>query len=491
MRRVVFLCAFLCLVTPVHAQEAMTAAALQQHMLQAQGKPPEQYREETITSTTGLGVYLRREFHRGDDYRVVYGTGSFQHQTGRLGGKDWDQDANGVTTIQAPLGAGRPIPQTVTVALVSQPFKAWRLASLDAGGYGTVQYVDPQTYLVVREEDVTPGGRIVKSYGNFRTADGYTMPYRISTDDGTNGTHSDADVITFGAREVSDADLAIPVSKNPVSFPPDRTSVTVPATFDVPRVDVHVTIGGRQLEFLLETGAPDVTLDPNVARALGLVAGVQNARANTSQTVVPEIRIGDLTMKNVVVSLAPVTSVEAIDTHVAGILGYDFMRGAGITIDYPKKRVTAVPPDHFPAPVMTPNSDILPLTVLDHAPAITARINGALSSRVIIDSGGPADLVVFASFLLRYPEITVSRIARPEDPVLYSGVTLPDVKGYRFAELLVGRLTFQVIDVAVIPSLEAYRPGVDAVLGYGLFDEFALGFDYAGGRLYVVNRQGK
>lgn len=492
MRRLLIVFAILSVVAPVRAQQAMTVAALQQHMADAQGKVPSQYREETMTSSTGLGIYLRREFRRGDDFRIVYGNGPFQHQRGRLGGKDWDQDANGITSIDASPGTGRPIPLTESVTMVSAPIKAWRYAKLDAGGFGIVQYVDPQTYRVVREEDITPAGHVVRTYSNFGTADGLTIAHHIVTDDEITGTHADADVITMSAHDVSDADLAIPPSRNFVTFP-GQAAVSIPATFDVPRVEAHVTIGGHKLDFLVDSAAPGIMLDPTVAQQLGLMSGPQNARSNTTQTVVPEIRVGDLTLKNVVATVAPLSTVEQIDTHAAGVLGYDFMRGATVTIDYKNKRVTAAPPDHFTPPAMTPETgDILPLAVWNHAPLITARINGALAFRVLLDTAAPADLVVFDSFLRRYPEIIAARIARSEDPILYGGIKIDGAKGYKLAEAVVGRFTFNVIDTAVVPALAPLYDGIqDAVFGYGLFDEFAMSFDYPSGRLYLVQPKGK
>ncbi|MBV8425485.1 MAG: aspartyl protease family protein [Candidatus Eremiobacteraeota bacterium] len=488
MRRLALLCALLCIVSPAYAQQSMTVDALRSNMLLASGKPPPQYREETVISTTGSGVYLRREFRRGDDYRIVYGTGPFQRQSGRLGGKEWDQDANGVTTVQPATGTGRIEATATTATLVSVPFKSYRLATLDAGGFGTVQYVDTQSYRIVREDDLTPAGKIVKSFDNYKTVDGYTMAYRIVTDNEVTGAHTDADVITFGARDIADSDLAIPPSRDLVTFPAGVTSVMLPASFQVPRFDVQVTIAGKKLTFLLDTASPGISLDPAVARQMGLFTAPQNARTNTSQTVVPEIRVGDLSMKNVVVALTPVSTYSEIDTQAVGTLGYDFMRGAELLVDYRNKRITAYTPDHFPAPAMTPNSDILPLGVYEHAPLISARINGALAYRVIIDTGAPADMVVLNSFLRRYPEITGPKFARAEDPILYGGAKLPDVKGYRFAEVVVGRIAFNVIDVAAVDALGSDPVDIDAAMGYGLLDEFAVGFDYAGGKLYLVNQ---
>ncbi len=156
------------MVSPVAAQQ-MDATTLTQRMIAAQGKPPNQYREEIIAASSLEGTFLRREYHRGLDFRIVYGTGPFQHQSGRTEGREWDQDANGITTLHdATLSQERVEPRRVTVTRVNQPIAAWRIADQDVHGYGTIQYLDPVTYLPVRVEDNTPTGTITTVYDDFQ-----------------------------------------------------------------------------------------------------------------------------------------------------------------------------------------------------------------------------------------------------------------------------------------------------------------------------------
>src|SRR5579872_2036329 len=161
------LCMTLCMVSPVAAQQ-MDVATLRQRMIAAEGKPPDQYREEIMTASSLEGTYLRRAYHRGLDYRIVYGTGPFLHKSRRFAAREWDQDANGITTMHDSTPSQERIePRKLTVSRVTQPGSSWRIADQDVHGYGTIQYLDPTTYHLVRLENMTPTGTITTTYEDF------------------------------------------------------------------------------------------------------------------------------------------------------------------------------------------------------------------------------------------------------------------------------------------------------------------------------------
>ena len=474
------LCALVGVTLPVQAQQGIDEATLRQRMAQAEGKPPEQYRKETISLSTALGTYLQREFHRGPDYRIVNGNGPYQHQNGRVADKIWDQSANGLTVISPPLGLGRPHARTVTI---SRAQEGWRMASLDTDGFGVVEYVDAQTYRPVRDERLTSIGKIVTTFGDYRTIAGYTMPFKITEDNQIEGVRTESDVATFDSRPIIDSDIAIPPSRNFIDFPAGGAPVVLPAAFDLPRIEVTVGIGEKKLKFLLDTATRGITLDVDVARQLGLTS-------KYLQVIVPEMHVGPLTMHNVVTDLAHVTSIERIDDQAVGLLGTDFFRGAGITVDFVNKRATAVPADKL-TPKMTPDSDIMLLSFSDRLPVVTSRINGALAFHMLLDDSAPADVVIFGSFLRRYPEIAATNISRLETAAIYPGASLPDAKGIKVAEVLIGKYSFEVVDATIVGAMKGYPLDADGLIGYKLFDEFALAFDYAGGKLYIIHHPPK
>ncbi|HTX03964.1 MAG TPA: retropepsin-like aspartic protease [Candidatus Acidoferrales bacterium] len=492
----VLLCMTLCVMNPVAAQQAMDADALRQRMIEAQGKPPVQYRAEIITSSSATGTFLRREYHRGIDFRIVSGAGPYQRQSGRFEGRDWDQDANGITTIHDVLPPEDRLDQRrVTVTRVNLPVASWRLADLDVHGYGLVQYIDPSTYHLVRTEVVSATGTVTTVYDDFRTVHGYTAPYHWITDDTTTGDHSDANMITFEATPITDADLAIPPSRDFVIFPAGGAPVTLPTNFNPPHIAVRVDVGGHTLKFLLDTSSPGITLDANVAQRLGLINSTQtllaNARRTGAQAIIPEMRVGDLTMHNVVVALGPVIADRQIDTESVGTLGYDFLRSATISIDFPDRKVTAAPSNKFTPPVMTPDSDILALHVIDHQPIVSVTLDSTVAQRMVLDTGAGADLILFDYFTRRYPELFTQKASTPEDPVLYSGAKEPDAKGYRMEEIHFGRYEFKGYDVVSMGALKNYPSETDGLVGPGFIEHFTTSLDLAGGKLYLVHKPGQ
>ena len=94
------------------------------------------------------------------------------------------------------------------------------------------------------------------------------------------------------------------------TFPAGVKTVTLPSKFGRQHVVVRIMVGTRGLDFLLDSGASGITIDTDVARQLGLPAyGQQSAvtaqRYTTARTIVPEMHIGDLVMRDVAVQIVP------------------------------------------------------------------------------------------------------------------------------------------------------------------------------------------
>ena len=78
-------------------------------------------------------------------------------------------------------------------------------------------------------------------------------------------------ITEYDAGPVTDADVAVAQSlRHLVRFPNGVTSLDLPATFGRQHVYVRVTINGRGLDYVLDTGASGISIDMQVARELGL-----------------------------------------------------------------------------------------------------------------------------------------------------------------------------------------------------------------------------
>ena len=509
--RFVLLCVTLCVMNPVAAQETMDETTLQGRIIAAEGKPPASYVETRRITMSNGREFATRTFHRGLDWST--------DGSGRFGGRVWDQDANGLTTIhESPSGLERPDARKVSITRVSQPLDAWKYEVLNAGGTGTIEYVDAKTYRVVREDKITHNGTVETDNDDFRTLDGFTFSAHAQIDDQISGVLTQSRLISLEMRAVTDAELAIPPSRKFVTFPAEQMQVDLPAEFidskdtqmsyfgvrqqgqdpGIVAVILRADIGGRLVDLALDSGAGSIVLDRSVVRDLGLKTYGQQSvisagRYTTASAVVPRLHVGSLEMRDVVVTSLPFTYDANRETKVVGLLGYDFIRSVGLTIDYARRKVTAMSPGNITPPVMTPNSDILPIRLGDHVPMVAARINGSIAERMIVDTGFSGDMALFDYFSRRYPEAVAPRVAaRVDSPWLLVGVggSIP-TKRYRLARVDLGRYHFAQFDASQVADPKIYEYAADGLIGTAILRHYTVTFDYAGGKMYLVHNEGQ
>jgi hypothetical protein len=150
---------------PAFADEAPPdVAAIRQHMREARAIPPV-YRRTTVTTSSNGTTTTVRYAVRGDEWREIVERGPFHTESGRTKDAEWHQNDNGQTVIDEPdPGVAKPEPTTTTVTRVHAPVEAWVIAELNKRGRGTREYVDPQSWRLVRDEDVTANGTITTVY---------------------------------------------------------------------------------------------------------------------------------------------------------------------------------------------------------------------------------------------------------------------------------------------------------------------------------------
>jgi aspartyl protease family protein len=104
-------------------------------------------------------------------------------------------------------------------------------------------------------------------------------------------------------------------------------------------------INDRPVEFMLDTGASDVSIPESVAEALGLHKGrivtyqTANGTIRAWQTVVEEIRLGELRVGPVRASINPNVSDTGILLGMSFLKHLDFsQQGNTLTLNYPQTR---------------------------------------------------------------------------------------------------------------------------------------------------------
>jgi predicted aspartyl protease len=262
----------------------------------------------------------------------------------------------------------------------------------------------------------------------------------------------------------------------------------LPSTFaDDGHVLVRLTINGRGLDFLLDSGASSITIDPGVAQQLRLTVSKRDqssanaGRFMTGAAVVPLMTVGDLTMRGAVVSIVPL-GFDFPGEKAVGLLGFDFICESSITIDYEHKTVTAERFGSYAAPE-GPHVIALPLRLGSQVPMTSVIINGAIAERMMIDTGAAGPFVLFDYFQRRHPETL---------PAVRQGVRMNGAGGEfdahraQFDAVTIGNVKFAHFVGYLVASRSSYSGDADGVIGPDFLHFFDVHLDYPNGTIYLV-----
>ena len=396
---------------PAVAADALpTVDEIQAHVRAAAGPRVPNYREVTDATAHGIATHSV-SIHSGRDYRTDVDAGPLHTAHGSVGGQSWHQNENGETVLTA-ADPGFAVPDTFvgTVARIASPVSGYVASSSDPRGVGYKRYVDAATWHVVRIDAVRPSGTTVTTYDDFRTVDGSTRPYHLSSTDGHAENDVDSHVTSFAAEPVDHNALAVPKARRTfVEFPAGTSVVDLPAREVHGKFIVRVDVGSRGLDFVLDSGdGVGIVIEDGVFKELGIpVVGTESngfnaGRFRQTTAVIPSMKVGSLTMRDVVVHTVP--SIDEQDAsgqyRAVGLLGFDFIDAVALKLDYVHGTVTAYDPATFHAPDETRGFD-LDLRLGTQTPNMTLTIDGAIGERFMLDTGGYGTLLVFDSFVRR------------------------------------------------------------------------------------------
>jgi clan AA aspartic protease (TIGR02281 family) len=497
---VALFCLFWAAAAGARADEALPDAATIHAKVVTAAAVPSAYRRTTVTTASNGATIIRQLIRRGEDWREIVEHGPFRTESGRFKGRLWHQNDNGQTVHDEPdPGEAKPDPTTTTVTRVHAPVEAYVVAELNKRGHGERRFVDPSTWRVVRDEDVTANGTIVTVYDDFREDGGRVFAHHWKIEDGYSRTTRDTRVTAYDPSDVPDAAVAIPASRRRlVEFPAGVTSATLPSKFGRRHVAVRVTINGRGLDFLLDTGASGLAIDSGVARELGLPAYEQRSavtagRYTTARTIVPEMRIGELVMKQVAVQMLPDAFEMEPGVKSVGLLGFDFLAELGVTIDYEHERVTAVYEPDYTAPA---GEHVIPLDVRigDGSPLASVAINGALGERFTLDTGAAGTFMIFDAFARKHPEALVDKSGGGYlRNMRFTGIGGEiETRPYQLGSVKLGPINFIDYVGYRVMNARSYEGDDDGLIGTDFLRLFTLGLDYAKSRVYLVpNKDGR
>jgi len=155
--------------------------------------------------------------------------------------------------------------------------------------------------------------------------------------------------------------------------------------------------GGHALRVLLDTGTDPSAVDAGLARRLalrtggsGLGQGAASDEVPFTEAVLPWLRLGDLTIRNL---FAPALDLSGLPFQIDVVLGYNVLRQLTLRIDYRRRLVTLAHPD-----VGLPDAAggvALPLVFFEHFPALRdLSIAGRPIALATLDTGSNAALTL-------------------------------------------------------------------------------------------------
>jgi hypothetical protein len=390
----------------------MTLETLLAKVQAARGNTAPARNEIEVWKIHELGVdgTLRR-VSRGRDWAETRTRDGIATADGSSGGATWRQNENGEVIVEQSSDAVDVDKKSVGQGFVRvrAPLDAWLVQTVATNGSTRRDYYDVTTFRLVRRERDELGTREYEVFEDYTTnAAGRTFARHVYGGDGRPDNDWDQQLVSDDlSSAVSPADVAIPGNRRTlVEFPAGRSTVRLPAQINRGLIVVRAQIAGQSLDFILDSGSDSITLDAARAERLGLafsgrgmttVAGSVPER----QAVIPEMDVGELTMRDVVVDTLPI-SVELDDNVKAvGLLGFDFLDGAAVTVNYDNGTVDATAPDAFAPP---PNATRIAAGMNFGVPEVSLALGGLQGDRFVVDTGAQqATVVLFRHFARLHP----------------------------------------------------------------------------------------
>ncbi|MDQ6925627.1 MAG: aspartyl protease family protein [Candidatus Eremiobacteraeota bacterium] len=450
-----------------------------------------------------------RDVWSDDDYRIDTTIGPFITAEGRFKGQRWETNENGYTLLKRgihqraeanvrALEKTDPGDDVKLLGRLHAPAEVYVVRVAPADGREERRFYEASSLRLLRRETAYLDRLVVATYDDYHETKGGAVPYRTTVSDGHAENDAVWTVTDFKVgTQVTEADVSIPGSRRlPVELPAGVASVRLPARIDEwGRVTVRLTVQGRGLDFQLDSGAAGIVINRDVAKELNLktygrwsstVAGT----FTSTRAMVPKLNIGTVVMNDVVVEALPFAFQSDNSTRIVGLLGYDFIAGCVVKIDYEHGTVDAIPTDMFQPPAKGYTLDAI---MDDQVPLISSKFNDAVGERFILDTGAD-DVVVFSGFAKKHPAAVEDHSPKQILSRLFNLVQANGVGGkLNLRPVIVANM--QVGNVHYPDSLTFVMTGdqpafegedLDGLIGASALRMFDVYLDYANSRVVLV-----
>ncbi|MEO6919644.1 MAG: aspartyl protease family protein [Collimonas sp.] len=266
-------------------------------------------------------------------------------------------------------------------------------------------WFDPATHLVAREIQLTGVQPVAYIFSDFAKADGILLPRKTIQRTGNDPKYDavgEVAAITLGAARQESRYAPPPPPKNSAQWPAGQDSVTLPFRLLNNHIYVEASINGAAPQlFVFDTGATNM-LDTGAAKGLGIAVegalpggGFGDKIEDFGLAKVNSVSLGGLTLPDQVFGTENSTGWGAIEgIKSAGLLGYEFVKRAVLTIDYAKRTLTFTKQEVFHPPKDVP---VIAFTFDGHIPMVAGTLDG-FPGEFEIDTGSRGALIVMRAF---------------------------------------------------------------------------------------------
>jgi predicted aspartyl protease len=420
----------------------------------------------------------------GENRRTtVDGGDGFTYAYGVYQGRRWQRNANGIVTVRSNFAEeGDPADHATVLGLTQTQPQDYVVDVNPPGGVDEHLYYNAKTFLLDRDVQFARDRyQHIADYSDYRAFFGGMEAGRVHYYDG-RPQNDVVDTLDSCQPATTVPDLRVPDS-TPLFALDGTAPVVLPAQFTKEAgIIIQVKIGDRGYDFLLDSGASGLTIDPAFAQELGLKS-LPSARqtigggdVDVSFVRVPQMSIGPLQMHNVAFDAVPF-SIQARGFHVVGLIGFDFLASAITEIDFKAKTLTLYPRSIFPA--YAQGMHAYPIDLNDGRPRVKASFED-VPGKFMIDTG---DFMT-----LTYNDYVHKLPSTPRDPYASDIETVGgpiDVVVLHLADFVFGDMQFRSVDVMQPTGSTFDSPGYDGIIGRDALSAYKVTFDYADNILFL------
>jgi Aspartyl protease len=259
-------------------------------------------------------------------------------------------------------------------------------------------FVDKSSDLITRVEWVSGKRRIVNVYDDYRLTDGLRQPWHIHDSDGRPQRDDDWHRTSLSrAAPISVARFAPPPSTPGISLGFADTTA-LPAKMLFRRLVVRVSVQGRGLDFLIDSASANSYIDRDVAADLnlptfGALTQLDDGTKLAYMTRIDDATVGPLRFQNLVLESTTYKYQFGENIRVVGVLGYDFLAGVVLHINYLDGTAELIPRSHFAGANPIADSYVLPLVMDDGVPMVSMGIGEGVAPHVIFGTAMPFTVI--------------------------------------------------------------------------------------------------